>query len=401
LLSGNAASGGGCYTRLDQDEDETLMNLMNMVRLCGLILIGWTLTALGVGVCRTNLRPAEETHFFLPEPALHEAVAVPRSPLRYKEEYRLVDRSIGKAEPLPLPEDATWGFVTVSPWRDSDGNLEAVGRWSRPDAAGEQSFYGLGLFRVSDATVVRSIDLDVLPTGKPCWVPGSSGDLLFPAGDGQLYRCRLTRDRNANARSGEEGGIHASSSRSAAPYPVTWRCAVPGSGNVFIADPVWPAGKPLRSFVFVSLSLQTRLQGKPRNDPAQIWWLEMSEGGDEILSAGRLTLPAAAGSAPRRPMMERMPSVAVGPTGQLALAYLARAQGDPSWRLCIAALSLDQQTGKPKLAGVPAQTGEVTDGLLPLPPTFSTDGQSVFASAGDGHIKKYSVRTQPKPPRPR
>ncbi len=304
------------------------MSLMNMVRLCGLLLVGWIVAALGLGACRTNLRPpAEEAHFFLPEPALHEAVAVSRSPLMCKEEYRLVDRSIGKAAPLPLPEDATWGFVTVSPWRDSDGNLEAVGRWSRPDAAGEQSFYGLGLFRVSDSTVVRSIDLDVLPTGKPCWVPGSSGDLLFPAGDGKLYRCRLTRDRNANTRTREEGGTQASSSRSAAPYPVTWRCTVPGAGNVFIADPVWPSDKPLRSFVFVSLSIQTRLQGKPRNDPAQIWWLKMSEDGDEILSAGRLTLPAAAGSAQRQPMTERTPSVSVGPAGRLALAYLARRAG--------------------------------------------------------------------------
>ncbi len=370
------------------------MNLMNMVRLCGLVLIGWIVTALGVGMCQTNLRPPVETQFFLPEPALHDAVAISRSQFGAAAEYRLVDRSTGKDHPLPLPEDATWGFVTVSPWRDSDGNLEAVGRWSRPAAAGEQSFYGLGLFRVSDSKVVRSIDLDVLPTGKPCWVPGSTGDVLFPAGDGQLYRCRLTRDRNATARTGEATGIHASSSRSAAPYPVTWRCAVPGSGRVFIADPVWPPDKPLRSFVFVSLSLQSQLHGKPRNDPAQIWWLEMSEPGDEILCAGRLTVPAAR-SGQERQVFERTPSVSVDPAGQPTLAYLARTQGDSSWRLCTAALSFDHATGKPKIAGVPAPAGEATGCLLPAAPTFSTDGQFVFASAGDGRIKKYSVPSSP------
>ena len=67
-------------TRHDVDEDEKTMNLMNMVRLFGLVLIGWTFLALGVGVCRSKRRPAEETHFFLPEPALHEAVGVSRRP---------------------------------------------------------------------------------------------------------------------------------------------------------------------------------------------------------------------------------------------------------------------------------------------------------------------------------
>ncbi len=301
------------------------MNLMNMVRLFGLVLIGWTFLALGVGVCRSNRRPAEETHFFLPKPALHEAVGVSRTQLTCVEEYRLVDRSTGNAQPLPLPQDATWGFVTVSPWRDQDGNLEAVGRWSRPGVLGDESFYGLGLFRVSDATVVRSIDLDVLPTGKPCWVPGRPGDLLFPAGDGQLHRCRLTRDGNVkvNARTTVDGEIHSSSTWSAAPIPVTWRCAEPGAGRVFIADPVWPADKPLRPFVFVSLTLQTNSGGRPRNEPSQIWWLEMSESGDEILSAGRLTLPAPA-SAQGRPVVERSPSVSVSPSGRATLAYLTR-----------------------------------------------------------------------------
>ena len=372
------------------------MNLMNMVRLFGLVLIGWTFLALGVGVCRSNLRPAEETHFFLPAPALHEAVGISRSQFTCAEEYHLVDRSTGKAQPLPLPQDANWGFVTVSPWRDQDGKLEAVGRWSRPGVLGDQSFYGLGLFRVSDATIVRSIDLDVLPTGKPCWVPGRPGDLLFPAGDGQLHRCRLTHDGNvtSNARTTVDGEIHTSSSRSAAPFPVTWRCAVPGSGRVFIADPVWPAETPLRPFVFVSLTLQTDFGGKPRNEPSQIWWLEMSEFGDEILSAGRLTQPAPA-SAQGRPVFERSPSVSVSPSGHITLAYLARARSESSWRLSVAALSLEQATGKPVIGGLPGRSEEVPSGLLPVQPVFSADGQSVFAAADDGRIKAHSLAAAP------
>jgi hypothetical protein len=366
------------------------MNLMNLIRLCGLVVIGWTLMALGVGMFGTDRRSVEETNFFLPEPALHEAVAVSRSRLKGMEEYRLVNQSTGRAEPLPLPDDANWGLVSVSPWRDQAGNLEAVGRWSRPGATGEKAFCGLGLFSLTDTTVVHSIDLDVLPTGKPCWVPGRPGDLLFPAGDGQLHRCHLRRDRDGQAKTSDQGGARASSIRPSAAQPVTWRCAVPGSGTVFISDPVWPGDPQLRRFVFAALSRQTFIEGKLRNESPQIWWLEMSEGGDEIRSAGRLTAPGS-GSAESRSLIERMPSVSVGPPGRLTLAYLTRGRQETSWRLCLAALSFKKESGKPVVVEVSAPKQEVTDGLLPMPPTFSADGQSVFASAQDGRIKKYSL----------
>ncbi len=366
------------------------MNLMNMVRLCGLVVIGWILMALGVGMCGSSRRPSVETNFFLPKPSLHEAVAVSQSKRGGVEEYRLVDRSTGRAEPLPLPEDASWGFLSVSPWRDQEGNLEAVGRWNRFNARGEQAFCGLGLFSLADTSVVHSIDLDVLPTGRPCWVPGRSGDLLFPAGDGQLHRCHLARDRDGQSGTPDRGGTAAGAARLAATRPVTWRCALPGSGKVFIADPVWPGDKELRKFLFVSLSLQGAHEGRLRFEPPTIWWLEMSEGGDEILSAGTLTGPAT-NPDQSRSVIDRMPNVTVGPSGGLALAYLTRAGRETSWRLCLAALSLENGTGKPVIAGVSQPGQEVADGLVPIPPTFSSDGQAVFAATEDGRINKYSL----------
>ena len=261
------------------------MNLMNMVRLCGLVVIGWTLMAMGVGMFGTNRRGAVETDFFLPKPSLHEAVAVSQSKRGGMEEYRLVDRSTGRAEPLPLPEDASWGCVSVSPWRDQEGNLEAAGRWNRFNASGEQAFCGLGLFSLADTRVVHSIDLDVLPTGRPCWVPGRRGDLLFPAGDGQLHRCRLARDQVAQSETSDRRGTTASSARSAAMRPVTWRCAVPGSGNVFIADPAWASEKQLRKFLFVLAC---------RDSTREVSGLSLQgSGGSKCLRAGmRSCLPA-------------------------------------------------------------------------------------------------------------
>ena len=47
-------------------------------------------------------------------------------------------------------------------------------------------------------TVKNRITLDVLPTGKPCWVNGRPGEILFPAGDGQLYRCNIAGQAREN-----------------------------------------------------------------------------------------------------------------------------------------------------------------------------------------------------------
>jgi hypothetical protein len=368
-------------------EDASLMNLMNMVRLCGLVAIGWTLMALGIGVLGIKGSPPAATNFFLPEPSLHETLAVSRSGLAGLEEYRLVDRSTGSALPLALPEDEKWACLSVAPWRDQEGNLEAAGRWIRRNPTAEQAFCGLGLLRLGDTKVVDRIDLDVLPTGRPCWVPGRPGDLLFPAGDGLLYRCRLTRGQDARTENGigQRGTAH--SGKSTLPRPVTWRCAVPGSGGTFVSDPVWSSAKELRRFVFVSLSLQSRVDARRVYEHARIWWLEMNEHADEIVGAGRLTVPEPR-STGSRSMDERMPNVSVCPSGKLTVAYLTRAHENNSWRLNLAPLALDVRTGRPAIAGGP---GEVASDLQLIPPAFSTDGQIVFASAKDGRIKKYPV----------
>ena len=367
------------------------MNLMNIIRLCGVVVIGWTLLAMGVGALHDDRgRAAQETNFFLPQPALHEAVAVSPFKLDGMEEYRLVDRSSGHEKPMALPDQGSWSLVRISPWRDQDGNLEAVGRWSRRDSRGDEGFWGLGLFRLSDSTVVQSIDLDVLPTGRPCWVPGRPGDLVFPAGDGQLHRCRLSHNANLASDKPSRKRTAEPLAESPVPRPVTWRCAVPGSGSVYISDAVWPAEEQLRKFIFASLSTKSRVDGKLRAEPAQIWWLEMSPRGDEILSAGRLTALATSTDA-SAPTVERMPNVTVSPAGRLTLAYLARVGHETSWRLCCAAVSIEKSTGKPTIVGSPVTTNELPGALLPSPPAFSSDGQTVFASTEDGQIKKCSL----------
>ena len=193
------------------------MNLMNMLRLCGMVAIGWTLGGLESGVFRPHRRPAVETTFFLPEPALHAAVALSVPTLGGRDEYRLVDRSTGAGQAARRCLTTRAGDLCASrPGATRKAIEEAVGRWNRSNAAGGQAFCGLGLFSLADPTVVHSIDLDVLPTGRPCWVPGRPGDLLFPGGDGQLHRCHLARDRTGTQGLRIRAGMTASSARRAA-----------------------------------------------------------------------------------------------------------------------------------------------------------------------------------------
>ena len=167
---------------------------------------------------------------------------------------------------------------------------------------------------------------------------------------------------------------------------MTWRCKVPGSGTTFISDPVWPFEKELRRFVFVSLSVQSRVKRKLHYEPSQIWWLELSEGGYEIVSAGQLTEGGETRARADRPGFMRMPNVTVGPSGRLTLAYLTRSCGETSWKLCSAAISLSP-TGKPTIARAAEPTTLVANDLLPVPPSFSTDGQAIFASAEGGRSR--------------
>jgi hypothetical protein len=366
------------------------MNLSNLVRLCGAVGLAWVLLAMGVGMSGMNPRRSTEASYFLRKPAVHEAIAVRRVELPGLEEFRLVDRSTGLTGPLPLPEDERWGCLSVSPWRDQDGELEAVGRWARLDPAEGQAYCGLGLFRPSNPAIVHRMELDLPPMGRPCWVPGRPGDFLFPAGDGRLHRCHLARDGDADSKIPNSPREHARSGRAKSPRPVVWLCAEPGSGRTFMTDPVWPCEKELRRFVFVALSLKSPGASNRRLEPSRIWWLEMSEGGYEVVSAGPLTEPAT-NQAAGRLVVERMPNVTVGPSGRPTLAFLTRDQVATSWRLCVAALSLEKSTGKPVLAPGRETIRYPADDLLPSPPAFSTDGQAVFAFAEGGHIRRYSV----------
>ncbi len=365
------------------------MNLMTLIRLVALLAIAWVLVAMGAGILGVGAHSASSPTYFSWNAAAHDAALVAHPEDRSKEEYHLVDRTTGRTEPLVVPAAEKWGLLSVSPWRDQDGKLEAAGRWvSRVGESEKMAFCGMGLFRVSDGTVLGRVNLEVLPTGRPCWVPGRPREFLFPAGDGQLHRCRLNGDGDDGTPPNQKDRRAGSWKRAGELDPVAWRCERPGPGETYLADPEWSPDPRLRPFVIVSLRRQEEVGGKRVYAPSTIWWLQMSEDADAIVAAGRLTASGSR-SAALVPLVERFPSVSVGSDGRLTLVYLTRGPGASSWRLCQSALELDPKTGKPALAPDRALAEVLGEGLAPAHVIPSTDGRSVYASAAAGQILKY------------
>jgi hypothetical protein len=361
-------------------EDTLLMSLMTLVRLFAALVLGWTLVALGIGAMGGGPPSPSASVALRVGPTLHDALSdvTPGS-----ERHDLVDLVTGRSTPIPLPERDRWTIMSVCPWRDSRGELEVVGRWV---SRGEGEFCGMGSFRLSDAAVLSRVAMEILPTGRPCWIPGQPRTILFPAGDGRLHRCRLPAAAVEGGSSlAAEGGLGRAS-----PVPVTWNVPLPGLGGVYLTDPVWSSDPRLRKWVIVALSQQERRGRHAAFQPSKLWWLEMSDQAESILSAGRLTNPAGAG-ADDDDLQEQYPNVAVGPEGKVHLVYLARRRGEKSARIRSADLSFDAETGRPHLASGRGGCRTLGEGLGTAPLLVSADGTKVFGLDGSGRLSPFAL----------
>jgi hypothetical protein len=244
------------------------------------------------------------------------------------------------------------------------------------------------LFRLSDGAVVSRIATEVLPMGRPCWVPGQVGTIVFSAGDGRLYRCRLSREVDEPAV--PRRSIYASG-RSEPSDPVVWEIPMPGSGDVFLDNPVWSQEPRLGRCILVSLRQQHLQRGRLLFGPPQLWWLEMSHDARSIVAAGRLTGPSRDDTASGI-VEERYPNVAVGTAGDVRLVYLERSTGEKGWRLRSVALQFNPPSGRPMAArGEADALPESRSDLQPAPLLVSTDGSTVYGLSRSGDLAVLSL----------
>jgi hypothetical protein len=362
------------------------MSLMTLVRLIGALALGWTLVALGIGASGTRLPGPVAA-----ETPVRESPPVDAVPTNWAtgDGLGLIDRTNGRRLPIRLPDEHRWSLVNVSPWRMPGGELEAVGRWTNPR---DGDFCGWGLFRLSDGAVLERVATEVLPVGRPCWVPSDARTIVFAAGDGRLYRCRLVSREEEPVR--PRGGTDASG-RSELSAPLLWQVPPPGPGEVVLEDPIWPDLPQSRKWVYVSLRYQQRQYGRPAYGPSRLWWLEMSDDARTIVAAGRLTATPDGDTAPVG-LEERFPDVAIGPGGDIRLVYLERSHRDCPWRLRSAALELDARTGRPAVVkGAESPAFRPDPGLQGAPLVVSADGTTVYGLLHSGELAAMPAAGRP------
>ncbi len=358
------------------------MSLTTLVRSIAALVLGWILVALGIGAMggvRTRVEIAGPPI----ELPMRHGLLSDAGPGPGRNE--LVDRVTGKSTPLRLPSEDLWTNLSLFPWRDANGDEEVVGRWvSRGDGA----FCGMGSFRLSDGAVLSRVPMEILPIGRPCWIPGQRRSILFSAGDGRLHRCQLPLGDlgrgmlgSSSENSDQEGAI-----------PLAWKVKPPGSGRIWLADPVWSSDSRLRNWVIVALSQQSDHSRHARFRPARLWWLELSEQADTILAAGRLTAPAI-GEVDDDHFEERYPNVAIGPGRDVHLVYLTRDVDEPSSRLRSACLRFDTVTGRPRIEPESRGMDGLGEGLKPAPLVVSADARRIFGLDRSGRVKTLTLMT--------
>ena len=100
--------------------------------------------------------------------------------------------------------------------------------------------------------------------------------------------------------------------------------------------------------MIVALNLQLREGPCSVFHPSRIWWLEMNEAADTIVSAGPLT-GQATDDIDGEMLSERYPSLAIRPGGEIQLVYPSPTADENDLRLHSARLGFDASSGRPRV----------------------------------------------------
>lgn len=353
-----------------------------MLRRLGLLVIAATVVA----VVLAKLDPPA-THWRLRQPAGWVGLRNYCLP-DWDQTPTLLEVGTGRVKSIPLPDGDHLDVMSCSPWQGDDGRVQVVGRWARrvsdgPSVLNEE--FGLARCTFPDGEVLDRIPLEIMPSGPPCWFPGTQASVLFAAGDGKLYRLDFEPERNR---------VPAAEARRA--VPLEWRCKLPEQGDPYIIDPCWPDDPRMAHCLLVSLRIQPRSQSRARARE-QLWWLKLNDAGTAIVAAGRLIGPESEkGTRSRNVAEERFPAAAPLPDGRLAVAYLAHRRGT-GWRLRMVPIAFDaDQDMKP---ASPDDVKTLARNCLPTPPGFSADGRLLgIMQASEGHNRIVRIPVGGPPP---
>ncbi len=307
-----------------------------------------------------------------------------------RESCYLIDRQSTQCDVMELPSGNRFGQMSISPWRDADGETEAVCQSFRASMLGlDQSFSGLARVRVPQGEVIEEFKLDLLPSGRVCWVPARPGRIVFAAGDGRLYRHDFPGWEAGLAPTGEDDAASAEATK---PTLVDWKVTHAGEAP-FVTDPFWSRHPLLRRLLIVTVIPQVKSANRPATEATELFWLVMRDDGATVEAAAKLEIPASDATGDRA-MMRRFPTVERGQDGVFRLAYLARPLGQRKIRLEVVTIEIDPATALPRVPQ--GQMPRIVDqDAAPVPPVFSSDGMSIYLVAwNSGLILKRPVADQ-------
>ena len=255
----------------------------------------------------------------------------------------LIERGSNRCDMVPLPPENRWGQISISPWRDAEGNTEAVCEGlGDMDITTERPFWGLARLQLPEGNVIDKVNLDILPTGRPCWVPDRPGRVLFAAGDGHLYFHDFA---GWSSDAGDSIDPSAAGSDRNTPSPVRWKGPSPLGGSVLINDPVWSTHPRLRNFIFATAFLRS-VSREPM--ASRECWLRIGADGTSIEDSGLLKLPRGK-KADDITEIKRFPTAEMGRDGTARLAYLRRNVNEVSFQLEVVRLEIDRENGNPRV----------------------------------------------------
>lgn len=318
------------------------LTLTTLIRLAALAGLGLGTLAVGVG----RLVPPEAP---IRVPATPAGVLVnpytcgPAGPAP-----RWLDPETGRVFEMALPEGDRLDLASCAPWRDEDGGTQVAGRWFRLGGEAGEAAFGLARFRFPDGRLVDRVELDMMPSGAPCWSPEPRARLVFAAGDGRLYRLDLE---------GEDGGPR--------PIRLAWKGGASGLERALVTDPSWPRIGGRDDLIVASLSVLEAGPDGWRYRAPRVWWLRLGRGATSVIAAGPVT--GDDGRARRYPTV-----VAEGAAGWrlLTVGELRPGKGRA---LLSEALEFDTRCGTPRVAAGPARV--LAEGLCQSPPSVSADGR--------------------------
>lgn len=297
---------------------------------------------------------------------------------------RILDAESGCITNMVMPTGENLQYASFSDWVDESGNRQVVGIWSH--LAGrelEAACLGLGLSRVlypSGVVLDRINDLPALPSGAPCWYPGTEARILYPAGDGRLYQYAFEVSARSGRPTPDDGAV-----------PVPWSRALAANPMLRIQEICWPKDPRFHGKLFATVSSSVcTVEGQKVLGPTHIWWLTLSGNGNMITAGGPL---ASARPDPEHLIEQCAPSLTVAADGTPVLVYHERIQGERVGEARMVRLEFDPETGVPAIR--PEQSVRAAGLCKPVPAAFTRRGDGFFLyrsnESGQPMLTRYAV----------